>query len=179
MGPYALNSTIEKVDTSEAPLVEPTGSLHDLLSFLKKFDVAKKKSRRWEHQSLGASSQRSWLFQSAFSRESPSLSLSPQDFLADLCVHKGLIVEILRLLYIVAICWFQTSIDMQHYPYGKVFKPRLCAPFENVLSLRQVTKVLSDISKIHANNFTPLQESMSSYLKRVDTFNVVQSSNFT
>lgn len=43
MGPYALNSTIEKVDTSEAPLVEPTGSLHDLLSFLKKFDVAKKK----------------------------------------------------------------------------------------------------------------------------------------
>ena len=50
-------------------------------------------------------------------------------------------------------------------------------PFERVPDLRsEVTKVFCGISKVHAENLTPLQEFVENYLKRVENFNLLQSS---
>lgn len=52
--------------------------------------------------------------------------------------------------------------------------------YEQVPHLKlEVTKVFSGISKIHAENLAPLQEFVSNYLKRVENFNVLQSSYST
>ena len=53
----------------------------------------------------------------------------------------------------------------------------MCNPFEYIPRLRpEITTVLSGIAKIHADGLTPLEEYLNSYLKRVDSFNDVQSS---
>ena len=50
-------------------------------------------------------------------------------------------------------------------------------PFEYIPRLRlKIATVLSGIAKIHADDLTPLEEYLNSYLKRVDSFNDVQSS---
>ncbi|KAA0065436.1 hypothetical protein E6C27_scaffold17G001150 [Cucumis melo var. makuwa] len=40
----------------------------------------------------------------------------------------------------------------------------------------KIAMVLSGIAKIHADDFTPLEEYLNSYLKMIDNFNDVQSS---
>ena len=50
-------------------------------------------------------------------------------------------------------------------------------PYERVPNLRsEVTKVFYGISKVHVENLTPLQEFVENYLKRVENFNLLQSS---
>ena len=39
--------------------------------------------------------------------------------------------------------------------------------------------MLSEITKVHEDNLTPLEENFNSYLKKVDNFNNVQSSYST
>ncbi|KAA0032489.1 myosin-1-like [Cucumis melo var. makuwa] len=49
-------------------------------------------------------------------------------------------------------------------------------PFEYIPRLRlEITMVLSEIEKIHADGLTPLEKYLNSYLKRVDNFNNVPS----
>ena len=55
----------------------------------------------------------------------------------------------------------------------------LRTPFENILRLRsEIATILSDISKIHVDGLTSLEECLNSYLKRIDSFNNVKSSYY-
>ncbi|KAA0053995.1 hypothetical protein E5676_scaffold480G00680 [Cucumis melo var. makuwa] len=175
--PHTVDSTIEEVGTLKTPVSKPAEQYLRSSALLEEIRQGKMKMGRKDIES--PSSKRDVCFKVPLQKVSltyaplkisePSLDTSKRQATGNPEPFQWVGEKVVsKFFQKTALCMWE---DIQ----DKIIQ----TSFEYIPRLRlEIAMVLSGIEKIHADDLTPLEEYLNSYLKRVDNFDDVQSSYF-